>query len=144
MATDAKSSALSAQARRSYVEGLINAMPSMVLAIEQASRVQASVVAERGLMMRRRDLVEVLQKALPVWLSNMVAALETTMSTGLVSISRFGDLTNTERDSNMSLVDNDTIEGEILSSRLVVSIMDKVSWEFNDLCSRISALEGSS
>jgi hypothetical protein len=39
-------------------------------------------------------------------------------------------------------VDNDTIEGEILSSRLALAMMDRASWEFTDMRSRMTMLEG--
>ncbi|XVJ68527.1 MAG: DUF1631 domain-containing protein [Rhizobacter sp.] len=143
MAKDANSLALAARARRSYVEGLLNAVPSVVQAVEQAARHQLTQVAERGLVMRRRDLVDDLQKAAPFWLSAMVATLQEALSTGSVPMSRFGDLSGPDgRANKMSLVDNDTIEGEILSSRLALAMMDRASWEFTDLRSRISALEG--
>lgn len=143
MATDANSLALAARARRSFVEGLLNAVPSVVQSVEQAARMQLSQVAERSLVMRRRDLVDDLQKAGPFWLSHMVATLEGALHTGSVPMSRFGDLPGPEkRAASMSLVDNDTIEGEILSSRLALALMDRASWEFTDLRSRISALEG--
>ena len=41
----------------------------------------------------------------------------------------------------LSLVDNDTIELEILSSRLALTMMDRASSEFTDLRSRINFLE---
>jgi hypothetical protein len=142
MAKDANSLALAARARRSYVEGLLNAVPSVVQAVEQAARHQLTQVAERGLVMRRRDLVDDLQKAAPFWLSGMVTTLQEALSTGSVPMSRFGDLSGPDgRANKMSLVDNDTIEGEILSSRLALAMMDRASWEFTDLRSRISALE---
>ena len=142
MAKDANSLALAARARRSFVEGLLNAIPSVVQAVEQAARHQLTQVAERSLVMRRRDLVDDLQKAAPFWLSGMVTTLQEALSAGAVPMSRFGDLSGPDgRANKMSLVDNDTIEGEILSSRLALAMMDRASWEFTDLRSRISALE---
>ena len=41
----------------------------------------------------------------------------------------------------LSLVDDDTIEHEILSSRLALAMMDRASWEFTDLRSRMNVLE---
>ena len=41
----------------------------------------------------------------------------------------------------LSLVDDDTIEREILTSRLALAIMDRASWEFADLRSRLASLE---
>ncbi|OYV01731.1 MAG: hypothetical protein CFE45_03555 [Burkholderiales bacterium PBB5] len=43
--------------------------------------------------------------------------------------------------AGLSLVDNDTIEREILTSRLGLAMMDRASWEFTDLRSRIAMLE---
>ena len=43
--------------------------------------------------------------------------------------------------AKLSLVDDDTIENEILSSRLALSMMDRASWEFTDLRSRMNTLE---
>jgi hypothetical protein len=42
----------------------------------------------------------------------------------------------------LSLVDDDTIELEIVTSRLALAIMDRASWEFADLRSRMAHLEG--
>src|SRR6185436_4565124 len=42
----------------------------------------------------------------------------------------------------LSLVDDDTIETEILSSRLALAMMDRASWEFTDMRSRMTRLEG--
>ena len=42
----------------------------------------------------------------------------------------------------MSLVDDDTIEREITGSRLVLAMMDRASWEFTDLRTRMQMLEG--
>jgi hypothetical protein len=136
MAKDATSLALAARARRNYVEGLLNAVPSVVQAVEQAARHQLSQVAERGLTMRRRDLVDDLQKAAPFWLSGMVSTLQEALSTGSVPMSRFGDLSGPDgRANKMSLVDNDTIESEILSSRLALAMMDSKATIFCGLMS---------
>jgi hypothetical protein len=42
------------------------------------------------------------------------------------------------------LVPDDTIELEIVTSRLALAIMDRASWEFADLRSRVAHLEGRS
>jgi hypothetical protein len=43
---------------------------------------------------------------------------------------------------NLELIGNDVVESKILSSRLSMRIMDKASWEFNDLQVRIRTLHG--
>lgn len=42
----------------------------------------------------------------------------------------------------LSLIEDDTVENKILASRMALRLLDKVSWELNDLTVRIKALEG--
>lgn len=142
MPTPANPTALAHQARRSYVEGLLAGLPAVVQAVDQGARVLVSQVAEPMVAMRRRELVPDLQKAAPFWLQGMSSMLRGARQTGLVSASRPGDLPlAASRDAKLSLVDDDTIENEIISSRLALSMMDRASWEFTDLRSRMNVLE---
>jgi hypothetical protein len=140
MATTADSLALAAQARRSYVERLLSGVPSIVQAVEDGSRLLATKAAENSLQYKRRDVALDLRKAAPMWINGMVSALRGALVTGTVLSSRAGDLPANPT-NNMSLVDDDTIEIEIISSRLALALMDKASWEFNDLRSRMSSME---
>lgn len=149
MATAANPMALAAQARRSYVEGLLNGLPSVVQAVDSGARILLSQVADPATMMRRRDVVEDLSKSHGVWLQGAVAALRAAMQGGGLSAARPSDLPQPAMRSGvfsssagLSLVDNDTIESEILSSRLALAMMDRASWEFTDMRSRITMLEG--
>ena len=149
MATAANSMALAAQARRSYVEGLLNGLPSVVQAVDSGARILLSQVADPATMMRRRDVVEDLAKAHGVWLNGAVSALRSAMQGGGLSLARPADLQAAQRgggafssSAGLSLVDNDTIESEILSSRLALAMMDRASWEFTDMRSRVTMLEG--
>ena len=141
MATTADSLALAAQARRSYVERLLSGVPGVVQAVEDGSRLLATQTAEHGLQYKRRDVAADLRKAAPAWIHGIVTALRGALGNGMVSVSRPGDLTPLGRAPSMSLVDDDTIEIEILSSRLALAMMDRASWEFTDLRSRMSSLE---
>jgi hypothetical protein len=143
MPNPANPTALAQQARRSYVEGLLSALPLVVQAIDLGARVLVSQVAEPMLAMRRRELVPDLQRAEPHWLQGMTSMLRSALHSGLMSASRPGDLpAPMGRGIKLSLVDDDTIEHEILSSRLALSMMDRASWEFTDLRSRMNVLEG--
>ncbi len=142
MPTDANSMALAAQARRSYVEGLINGLPSVVEAANQGARILVSQVAEPAVMARRRDLVQDLSKATPAWLRAATDLLRQALHSGTVSAVRPSDLPSPSSRGGLTLVDNDTIETEILSSRLALAMMDRASWEFTDLRSRMTVLEG--
>jgi hypothetical protein len=144
MATAADSLALAAQARRSYVERLLSGVPSVVHAVEDGARLLATQSVEHGLQYKRRDVATDLRKAAPQWINGIIASLRGSLVSGmLLSASRPGDLPAPGRSSTagMSLVDDDTIEIEILSSRLALAMMDRASWQFTDLRSRMSSLE---
>ncbi len=142
MPTPANPTALAQQARRSYVEGLLAGLPAVVQAVDQGARVLLSKVAEPAVAVRRRDAVAELHKAAPHWLQGMTSMLRGARLSGLVSATRPGDLPLTpSRHAKLSLVDDDTIEHEIISSKLALSMMDRASWEFTDLRSRINVLE---
>jgi len=95
--------------------------------------------------MRRRELIPTLQGALPVWLNGMTTLLRSALATGTVNQTKLGDLPSSaglgRAGPKLSLVDDDTIEHEILSSRLALAMMDRASWEFTDLRSRMNMLE---
>ncbi len=143
MATLGNPTALAQQARRAYAEGLLNGMPTVVQAIDQGARVLLSQVAEGSVTMKRRDAVQDLNSSRAFWLQGMTQMLRSAVRSGNVAMSRPGDLPlPAPRAANMSLVDDDTIENEILSSRLALSVMDRASWEFTDLRARMNVLEG--
>jgi hypothetical protein len=134
--------ALAARARRSYVEGLLNGIDVTARAVLDGTRSLLAQAAEPALQYKRRDVMMDLQKAAPAWIAGMTRLLRGALSSGLVSASEVGTLPLlTGRAANMTLVDNDTIEGEILGSRLALAIMDRASWEFTDLRSRMLSLE---
>jgi hypothetical protein len=151
MATTANSMALAAQARRNYVEGLLNGIPGVVQAVEQGSRILLGQVVDPATTMRRRDTVEDLQKRQAEWLAGMVRALRSALLAGGISATKPADLppvggrggiVSAGAGGGLTLVDNDTIESEILSSRLALAMMDRASWEFTDMRSRMTLLEG--
>jgi hypothetical protein len=144
MPTPANPMALAQQARRSYVEGLIARMPGLVKAVDLGVRMLASQVAEPMMSMRRREVVLDLQKAAPFWLNGMLTQLRGALGSGMVSATGPQDLPAPALRGGgpkLSLVDDETIEHEILSSRLALAMMDQASWEFTDLRSRINMLE---
>jgi hypothetical protein len=142
MANPANPAALAQQARRTYIEGLLGGLPAVVQAIDHGAKMLLSQSAEPGLAMRRRDLVEDMKKTVPYWLQGMTTMLRGALVSGIVSATRPGDLPRPGSGSaKLSLVDDDTIENEILSSRLALSMMDRASWEFTDLRSRMNTLE---
>ncbi len=141
MATPANPNSLAQKARRTYVDGLLGGIAAVVNTVDAGARVQVSQVSEPGVALRRRDLVADLAKAIPFWLQGMTTMLRGALVSGVLSATRPGDLPAPGRNAKLSLVDDDTIENEILSSRLALAMMDRASWEFTDLRSRINMLE---
>ena len=144
MATLANPTAIAQQARRTYAEGLVRGMPAIAHAVDQAARILLSQVAEPAVSGRRRDAVQDLQRLGTFWLQGMTTTLRGALQSGMVAVSRPGDLPMPGVRSakpGLSLVDDDTIENEILSSRLALAMMDRASWEFTDLRGRINTLE---
>jgi hypothetical protein len=127
MATAANSMALAAQARRSYVEGLLKGLPGVFQAVDHGARILLSQVADPATNMRRRDAVEDLGKLQGAWLHGVLSALRAAQQVGGMSAARPADPPATGRASfsaavsGLSLVDNDTIESEILSSPVVTA-----------------------
>ena len=142
MASTAHSMAQATQARRAYVDGLLGGMPGVVQAVDQGARLLLGQVADPATLMRRRDAVEDLKNTAGFWLQGTLTMLRGALSSGIVSATRPNDLPMPGDRQNFSLVDNETIEGEILSSRLALAVMDRASWEFTDLRSRMTLLEG--
>jgi len=143
MATAANRMALAAQARRSYVEGLLNGLPGVVQAVDHGARILLGQVADPPTTMRRRDTVEDFAKVQHTWLKAAVAGLRAAAQGGAPAATQAGGLGGRGGlGGGLSLVDNDTIESEILSSRLALAMMDRASWEFTDMRSRMTMLEG--
>jgi len=145
MPTPANPTALAQQARRSYVERLLGGIPAVVQGIDQGAKLLAATVAEPAVALKRRELLPTLQSALPLWQHGMMTLLRAALATGTVTQTRLGELpvqaVAGRAGNKLSLVDDDTIEHEILSSRLALAMMDRASWEFTDLRSRMNMLE---
>jgi hypothetical protein len=148
MATAANPSALAAQARRVYVETLLLGVPATVKSVVQGAQRLAAERAEPQTAHKRQNAAMDLLKPAPFWQQGLIEALSAGPNVPLVArspASSTAGLRSTHyggTDLNtLQLVDDDTIEVEILSSRLALAMMDKASWEFTDLRARMSSLE---
>ena len=142
MATAAPSSSLATQARRVYTDGLLRALPGLVQAVENAARELLTQPSDGASVAKRREAAEALKAGAGGWHMGMSNAVRVASLAGGVSAARAGDGGRSAgRAETMSLVDEDTIEGEILTSRLALAISDRASWEFNDLRARMARLE---
>ena len=142
MAHSASPDAVASQARRLYTEELVKGLTPLVQAVIDAARNLLDKPSEHGQFQRRRDLMQGLTSGAQTWHRGIVVGLRHVLLNG-ASASRPGDLPlpSGARDT-LSLVPDDTIELEIVTSRLALAIMDRASWEFADLRSRVAHLEG--
>jgi hypothetical protein len=144
MATSASPDSLAGQARRLYIEELVKGLVPLVQAALDNARTLLDKPSEHAVFQRRRDLMQGLMAGAQNWHRGIVTGLRQLLG-GAASPTRPAELplSNGSRDA-LTLVPDDTIELEIVTSRLALAIMDRASWEFADLRSRISHLEGRS
>lgn len=141
MATSADPMALAAQARRTFLDHLVGALPAMGRSIDQAVRGMLDHPVAPEHVMARRQAVDDYQRRRNAWLGALSTALRNASLQG-ASASRPSDLpAHSGRGAALSLVDDDTIEREIAASRLALAIMDRASPEFADLNARMAQLE---
>ena len=143
MATSAHASQLASEARRLYTDELIKGLPVLVRHVIDGARHALDKPADYQTAQRRRDLMQGLQKLARNWLAGMNDGLRHVLAHGAGSATSPGDLPRpgSAGHKGLSLVDDDTIDREILTSRLALAIMDRASWEFTDLRSRVAMLE---
>jgi hypothetical protein len=141
MAQAPASSVVAAHARRGYLELLMREVVGTVRAVIDGAKVQMSQTAEPALQMKRRELVMDLPRLAPRWQQALLAAMQRGNSAPAGAAAAAAATRGATLSTNFSLVDDDTIDREILVSRLALSMLDKASWEFSDLRGRISALE---
>ena len=142
MAIGADSHQIASQARRRYTEELVKGLTPLVQATLDAIREMLDKPAERALAVRRRDVLHELSKGAQEWHRGIVGGLRRALANGATTSSRFSEAAKSGSGAaGLSLVDDDTIELEIVTSRLALAMMDRASWEFSDMRSRIAFLE---
>ncbi len=139
--TAARNQALATQARRVYLEALVRGMTPLVAAVGQGAVQLLSQGAPHTVMMARRDAVQAWQKLGPNWQMAVVGALRHAAVHGVSDNAREHEPALQAQSHKMSLVDDSTIEREITSSRLALVMMDRATWEFTDLRTRMQVLE---
>jgi len=141
MATSASHDSLAGQARRLYTEELVKGLVSLVQSALDQARTLFDKPSEHAVFARRRDLLQSLTAGAQAWHRGIVSGLRQALSQG-VGQTRAADLPPAGSRDALTLVPDDTIELEIVTSRLALAVMDRASWEFADLRSRIAHLEG--
>ncbi len=141
MALSASPESLASQARRLYTEELVKGLVDLVQAALEGARSLLDKPCEHATFQRRRDLLQGLNQGAQAWHRGIVTGLRQVLLGG-VSATKAAEWpqAGSARDT-LTLVSDDTIELEIVTSRLALAIMDRASWEFADLRSRVAFLE---
>ncbi|WP_088282417.1 DUF1631 family protein [Ideonella sp. A 288] len=139
MALPADPSQLANRARRLYTDELVKGLPEVIRHVVDMARHARDKPSDYQTAQRRRDLAQSLHKSARPWLAGLNKGLMQVLEQG-GSVSLAGSLANATA-KGLTLVDDDTIDREILTSRLALAIMDRASWEFSDLRSRVASLE---
>ena len=136
--TDAvRNKALAQQARRVFLEALMRGLVPLTSGLNNFTAQLLLTPAEYSVMVARRDAVQSWNRHGQVWQSNLVHALRHGFVHGVSEHVRPEVAT-----SQMTLVDDVTIERQIACSRLSLAMMDRATWEFTDLRTRMQMLEG--
>ncbi|MCV2350281.1 DUF1631 domain-containing protein [Paucibacter sp. Y2R2-4] len=148
MTAVARNQAMAAQARRIYVEALVQGMVGLGQAINEAAAQLLLQSAEYAVMVARRDGVQSWNRHGPAWQAGVISGLRHAAVYGIIdshgaSTHAAGSAVAAEPTTSkmMALVDDDIIEREITASRLALAMMDKATWEFTDLRTRLQQLE---
>ena len=144
MAQSADYAELSEQARRVYAEQLVKGLPAVVNTLAESARALLDKPSEHVRLQRRRELLHQLQKGAQTWHKTMVNGLRNALLHGVSAVLP-SDLpmpgSYAGGGGPLALVDDDTIEREILTSRLALAVMDQAGSEFTDLRARMALLE---
>lgn len=132
--------ALASQARRVYIEALVRGLAPLGAVLNEAAQQLLLQPAEYAVMVARRDGVAEWMKLGPAWQTSLISGLRHAAAYG-VSETR-EPVVSTGAPGGMTLVDDDTIEREITGSRLALAMLDRATWEFTDLRTRMQVLEG--
>ena len=126
MAPDALKQAQAKQSRRLFIDRLIDGLPGVVAQLESGVRLLADQVALPAIMWRRREALDGLRVASGLWLEGMLSLAKAAYPDGLIPANTPTAPPSSGR-LKFSLVDNETIEAEILSSRLSLAIKEQAS-----------------
>jgi hypothetical protein len=132
---------LIAQARSFFAEHLIKAAPNTLAVVLEAARALNDQPAERLIAQARSDQLQQLMQRGPRWTELLTERLRDLLSPSLSHSTRAGTLASSlQGEPALQLVDDETVQKEILTQRLGLAVMDRCTWEFADLRARAEHL----
>lgn len=130
-------SRLANQARQQFVTEVDGAIIELTALIQGRLSSLADQTGSSRLMQERRDAMTAFHKNRAAWVDGVRKGWRDALAApGLPAAPA-----KRQDASTFSLIDDSEVEDKILSSRLVLALLDKVNWELNDLRLRIQRLE---
>jgi hypothetical protein len=143
MLEGSSSTDLARTARLAFADQLAEAGPRLLAAVVEASRVLLDKPAERALVQQRRDNVQSLMEHGEDWIRRQAEMLHDASELNDRQSSMAGQLiASMQATVPLTLVDDETVQRDIFTSRLSQAIVDEAVWELNDVGTRIAALDG--
>lgn len=138
MTSKPPSPALAQSARRVYVEALVKGSAAVPAVLTEEMRLRLLKPADPVKVRAWRDVLADLQQHGATWQLGLIAKLRARLRPAYESNPGHGHA----HEEKLSLVADDTIEREITASRLALSVQGDAQWQFTDLRTRLSSLEG--
>jgi uncharacterized lipoprotein YmbA len=133
---------LARKARLTFADQLAEASPRLLEAVMAAARVLLDKPAERAIVQQRRDNVQALMEHGADWAQRLGEMLHDGAELNDRQSSIAGALVaSLQATVQLTLVDDETVQRDIFTSRLTQSIVDDAVWELNDLTTRVAALD---
>ena len=133
------SAALARRAREIYATQAVRVLAELAVSVRSQLNESLDKANNARDMQERRDAWLAYQKGESVWVGGITAAWKT----GILATNASSTTSQRLRlpTQSFELMGDDVVENKILSSRLALRILDKCSWEFNDLTLRVRQLE---
>jgi hypothetical protein len=133
--TSLTTDALARQARDLFLAKALEVLSDAAQAVRQKLTALLDQSANARESQDRRDAWVMYQKGEAVWTSGVVTGWKKAMVPSTTSVRMSTNAMTFE------LMGNDVVENKILSSRLSLRILDKATWELNDLTLRVRQLD---
>lgn len=130
-------------ARRFFADEVLKDLDPFRDAALSAAHVLVDQPAERAVAQARRDMLQDLQVHLGGWLPLLATSIRERLDPAALAASSTAAAALAaalQADSGLQLVDDETIQRNILISRLALAILDKTTWEFADLRARLTQI----
>jgi hypothetical protein len=137
--------ALASQARRVYLEALVRGMAPLGAALTRAAQQWLQEPAEPSIRAARREGAAQWIKLGPGWQTSFISGVRHAAVYGVSDLNSAPPNAGTNSASTPlapnSPVDDEAIEQDITASRLALAMMERATWEFTDLRTRMQVLE---